>query len=84
MIIEIAIVILIAMKLGGVVEISWTLTILFSTVLILIEIQTIIEKNKMLKVIQKVADATDKKFFQHDAALSLKADRGENDSERDW
>ncbi|WP_303291717.1 hypothetical protein [Marinobacter sp. SS5-14b] len=61
MIIEISIVALVLLKLVGVVDISWTLTVVLAAVLIVVEINSVVQRKRIEALVYKLAAAVDRK-----------------------
>lgn len=61
MIIEISIVALVLLKLIGVIEISWTLTVIFAVVLTIVEINSVVQRKRLEALVHQLASAVDKK-----------------------
>jgi hypothetical protein len=61
MIIEISIAVLVLLKLIGVIDISWTLTVTFAAVLAVVEINSVVQRKRMEALVYKLASAVDRK-----------------------
>jgi uncharacterized protein YlxW (UPF0749 family) len=61
MILEVSIAILILLKLVGVIDISWTITMMFATLLAIVEINSVVQRKRMEALVHKLASAVDKK-----------------------
>lgn len=84
MIIELSIIALILLKLFGVVQISWTLTITFVVVLIVVEINSVMERKRMMAVIHKLATAVDRKVDDLEFDIEQVERHRKYREERDW
>jgi uncharacterized protein (DUF1499 family) len=61
MIIEIGIAVLVFLKLIGVIDISWTLTVTLAAVLAVVETNSIVQRKRMEALVYKLASAVDRK-----------------------
>ncbi|WP_372988279.1 hypothetical protein [Marinobacter sp.] len=61
MIIEVSIVALVLLKLIGVIEISWNLTMILAVVLTVVEINSVVQRKRLEALVYKLASAVDRK-----------------------
>jgi len=75
MIVDIFVVLLIALKALGVIDISWTITIIISLSLLAVSIQMYLNKKALLNAILNSASVIDDQLASFEVRLNAKQDR---------
>jgi len=75
MIVEISIAALFILKLVGVIDFSWTLTGTFAAMLVVVEINSVVQRKRMESLIYRLASAVDRKVDN----LELDIEQSERD-----
>jgi hypothetical protein len=84
MIIEISIVAIVLLKLIGAIELSWTLTTIFVSILVIVEVKFTFERRKMMTVIYEMAGAVDRKVDDLEFDIEQRAKNHQAREGGDW